>query len=101
VARFQAQNGTLVTNMRHERIELSGTIHRLLSYLDGSRDRAALLGLLERWAAEGVIQLRQEEKPAEEAEQAGQTSEFDEGTDLAEMLDSRLHQLAHAALLVG
>ncbi len=101
VARFQAQNGTLVTNLRHERIDLAGTAHRLLPYLDGSRDWAALLGLLEGWVAEGVIKRQQIDEAIKDTEQAGQSPELDKSSALDRMLNSSLHQLARAALLVS
>jgi methyltransferase-like protein/SAM-dependent methyltransferase len=93
VARLQAQTGTKVTNMRHERINLNGISCHLLRYLDGSHDRAALLDVLEGLAVEGVIEVRQDDEPVKDAEQARIT--------LDGMLDSQLHRLARAALLVG
>jgi methyltransferase-like protein len=92
VARLQAQNGNKVTNLRHERIELAGTCYHLLRYLDGSRDRAALLDALAGLVAEGVIEVQQDDKPVKDVKQARGV--------LAEALDSKLCQLARAALLV-
>jgi methyltransferase-like protein/SAM-dependent methyltransferase len=100
VARFQAMNGSTVTNLRHERIHLAGPAYHLLRYLDGSRDRPVLLSVLEGLAAEGVIALEQAGEPAESVERTRQSPEPGEGGVLAEVLDSSLHQLARAALLV-
>jgi methyltransferase-like protein len=96
VARFQAKTSVLVTNLRHERIELTGLSYRLLSYLDGSRDRVALIDIMKKWVAEGIIELEQDEESVEDGEPRGR----DEESILAEMLDSRLRRLAKAALLV-
>ena len=45
LARWQAQRGVLVTNLRHTTVELEDIVDRyLLLSLDGRRDRAALIG---------------------------------------------------------
>ena len=93
VARFQAQTGTRVTNLRHERVNLDGVSCHLLRHLDGSRDRAALLDALEELVAEGIIEVQQDNEPVKDVGQAK--------TILDGMLDSKLCQLACAALLVG
>jgi SAM-dependent methyltransferase len=46
VARLQAAEGGLVTNLRHYSVQLDDPGRRLLRHLDGSRDRAALLAVL-------------------------------------------------------
>jgi methyltransferase-like protein/SAM-dependent methyltransferase len=45
--RHQATRGVFVTNLRHENIKLSFDIASLLPLLDGTRDRAALVELME------------------------------------------------------
>jgi hypothetical protein len=100
VARSQAQRGPLVTNLRHERVKLTGLAHCLLPHLDGSQDRAALVGLLEKWVAEGVVELQPDGAP-DENEGTGAVPHPPGETDLAEMLESRLRQIARAALLMG
>jgi methyltransferase-like protein/SAM-dependent methyltransferase len=97
VARYLTETGVLVTNLRHERIDLTGLAHRLLRYLDGSRDRADLMDIMKEWVAAGIIELKQDE----EADENEEPQERDEESILAEMLDARLRQLANAALLVG
>jgi len=99
VARLQAQKGSRVTNLRHERIELSGINYHLLPHLDGSRDRAALVEVLERLAAEGRIDLEGEDKPVEEGD--GQSVDPGQARPLPDLLDSKLGQLARAALLLS
>ncbi len=46
VARYQAARGHEVTNLRHERVALDGTIRALLPHLDGHHDHATLATLL-------------------------------------------------------
>jgi methyltransferase-like protein/SAM-dependent methyltransferase len=101
VARLQAQRGAKVTNLRHERVDLDETGHHLLPYLDGSRGRAELVGVLERLAAEGDIKPWQDTEADQELEQAGPGPQPEGETTWAEILDSKLRRFAGAALLVG
>jgi methyltransferase-like protein len=92
VARLNAATRGPVTNARHERVRLNEISLHLLPYLDGSRDRAALLEIVEGLVAQGLIA----------AEHDGGSAEAAEHEDTpAEMLDSVLQQLANAALMVG
>jgi methyltransferase-like protein len=91
--RFQARQGDTVTNLRHERVNLDEASYRLLTLLDGSRDRAALLAVLQGELARGALTVRQGDEVVQDVEQAGQI--------LAQELDARLERLANAALLVG
>lgn len=93
VARLQAQREAYVTNMRHERINLDKSNHRLLPYLDGSRDRVALVDILERWVAEDTLDVEKGGQPVTDAVELRQV--------LTEMLALKLEQLAHVALLVA
>ena len=52
LVRLQAREGALVTNLRHEPVELDDRARLLVSLVDGTRDRAQLLELLAD-AAEG------------------------------------------------
>jgi methyltransferase-like protein len=92
VARLNAATRGPVTNVRHERVRLNEVSYYLMPYLDGSRDRAALLKVMEKWEAQGHPEEKQEGQPAED--------EGQESTP-AGLLDSMLQQLANAALLVG
>ncbi len=92
VARLNAATRGPVTNVRHERVRLNEISYYLMPYLDGSRDRAALLEIMEKWEAQGHTEEKQEGQPAEDA---GELS------TPAGLLDSVLQQLANAALLVG
>jgi methyltransferase-like protein/SAM-dependent methyltransferase len=46
LARYQAEQQTVVTNLLHERVKLTQLQRCLLPYLDGTRDRAALREVL-------------------------------------------------------
>jgi methyltransferase-like protein len=93
IARFQQQNGLPVTNMYHYRVTLGEISGNLIGYVDGSRDRAALLDILTKLKTEGILTVEQDGQPVEEAGLVKQA--------LVETLDSQLHQMAQAALLVG
>ncbi len=93
VARFQAKRNTRITNLRHELIQLEGLSHYLLSYLDGSWSRAALLKVLQNLLIEGTIEVEQDGKPLK--------APADIKRALPEMLEAALRSLADAALLVG
>lgn len=60
LARYQAQRGGNLTNLRHEQIEVdSGSLQRrLLPLVDGTRDRTALLKVLLDWAESGQVTVR-------------------------------------------
>lgn len=93
VARFQAQVSPIVTNMRHERVNLDGFNRYLLRQLDGTRDRAALLRrFLEGPVADGVLRVQRDGRPVEEPEAVERL--------LEEALERNLHGLAQTALLV-
>jgi methyltransferase-like protein/SAM-dependent methyltransferase len=92
VARLDAEKRGPVTNVRHERVRLNEFSYYLLPYLDGSRDRAALLEIMERRGTQGRMEEGQEDRPADDGGQ--------ESTP-AELLGTVLQQLANAALLVG
>lgn len=93
VARLQAQREAYVTNMRHERINLDKINFRLLPYLDGSHDRAALVDILERWVAEDTLDVEKEGRPVTDAAEIRQV--------LSDLLALKLEQLGRAALLVS
>jgi methyltransferase-like protein len=80
LARWQAQRGALVTNLRHTTMELDDVVDRyLLLSLDGQCDRAALIGGLREF-------LHSRGEPPESL--------------TAEALDVRLERLAKQALLL-
>ncbi len=83
LARQQVQISPIVSNLRHERVELDPFAHVLLPYLDGQHDRAALLHEL-RQIENLMSQLSDEDDP----DQA-----------LANELTRALNWLARTALL--
>lgn len=93
VARWLAERGPEVTNLRHEPVKLHPFIHRLVTLLDGQMDRPALLQKLDELLAAGVIQVEQNDRPVEELAEARKL--------LPEMLESSLQAVADAALLVS
>ncbi|MDX6629276.1 MAG: hypothetical protein QOH00_1522, partial [Gaiellales bacterium] len=77
MARLQAQEGPMVANLRHEATTLDDPARVLVTLLDGTRDRAALLTDLERRMT-GVAR-----------------------ADLAVWLEASLTELARSALLLA
>lgn len=92
VARFQTQDGTVVTNLWHKRVRLDPLQRHLLRHLDGTRDRTALLNDLTSLVTEGVLTVQQEGGPVEDSSVTR--------TILAQGLEQHLHILAQAALLI-
>jgi methyltransferase-like protein len=91
VARYQAQHGQSITNMRHERITLDELSAQLLTYLDGSRDRSTLCAAL---AALDKMEIQHRDGAV--VEDAAEIK-----VALTEVLAKKLDQFAQAALLVG
>jgi methyltransferase-like protein len=92
-ARYQAQNGLPVTNLYHQGVTMGEVPRHLLVYLDGSRDRTALLDVLVELAAQGILEVKQDDQPVEDVELVRRILEGE--------LDTQLRQMAQAALLVG
>lgn len=93
VARWLAERGPEVTNLRHEPVRLHPFIHHLVRLLDGHTDRPALLQKLAELLAAGMIQVEQNDRPVEDLAEARKL--------LPEMLESSLQAVADAALLVS
>jgi methyltransferase-like protein/SAM-dependent methyltransferase len=89
VARLQAQSSTKVTNLRHERVNLSELERYLLVHMDGSRDLPALVESLEA----GPLAARRDGQPVQDAGSPAET--------LAQEVEGRVRGLGRAALLVG
>jgi methyltransferase-like protein/SAM-dependent methyltransferase len=101
VARFQAKTNAVVTNLRHERIELSRLAHHLLPYLDGSRDRSALLDVLAALVEEHPDLLQPTDETTDDAGQIDERQEPYVTPAQDEILERKLRQFAQAALLVS
>lgn len=89
VARAQAEDGQLVTTLRHTRQLLNDLEAHLLPQLDGTRDRSELLNVLTKLIDEGVLVVRQD-APEETTRRW-----------LAEEIERVLRQLAGAGLLIA
>ncbi len=96
VVRYQAEHGSTITNLRHEFIALDpNALHlRLLPYLDGKHDRAALLDVLTSWTAEGKIGVRDDD-----GKLVTNTKQLNSILDLN--LDAILHWITRESLLVS
>jgi SAM-dependent methyltransferase len=94
LARLQAADGAVVTNLLGTGVKLEGSLAReLLVLLDGSRDRAQLLRELTDRVASGTIRLTHSGAPVDNPRLAAGL--------LAEGLDAKLRQLGRMALLTG
>ncbi|MBN1402766.1 MAG: class I SAM-dependent methyltransferase [Anaerolineae bacterium] len=92
VARYGARTGALVTNLRHERVQLEPLDRLIIQRLDGEHNRQALLAeLLAGPVAQGAITLARGGQPGEDPVELREIA--------AEEIDNRLTWLAHAALL--
>jgi methyltransferase-like protein/2-polyprenyl-3-methyl-5-hydroxy-6-metoxy-1,4-benzoquinol methylase len=93
LARRQARAGVLVTSQRRRVLKLDDPVALfLLRHLDGSRDRASLVRLLEWEVAEGSLDLVVDGKAVEPERMA---------VVLESLLDHHLRKMAEYALLVG
>jgi methyltransferase-like protein len=92
-ARFQAEAGTRVTNLRHEVVNLDDLGRHLLRHLDGTHDRGTLLEVLLRLVAERGLVVQRHGRPVTDATHLRGV--------LAEGLEAKLGVLAGEALLSG
>ena len=82
-----------VTSMAHKQVDMADIPRHLLPYLDGSRDRAALLDVLLDLQAQDILEITQDDQPIEDAEQIRHI--------LTAEIELRLNQMAQVGLLVG
>ncbi|MBZ0300649.1 MAG: class I SAM-dependent methyltransferase [Anaerolineae bacterium] len=90
LALLQVQNVPLVSNLRHEQVELDGLAYAVLRLLDGQHDRAAIIDALYALIESGKGAPPQPNMTPEEVRQA-----------LARDLERTLRWMARASLLVG
>jgi methyltransferase-like protein len=95
LARLQAGQGNVVTNLRHEPAKLDRFAHRMLPLLDGTRDRRMLVDELARDAAEGRLDV----PPQGGAERLTGEPALRQALDRA--LDAALSAVARSALLIA
>jgi hypothetical protein len=90
--RLQVESGLGVVNRRHEPVALDDLSRNLLRFLDGERDRAALLTVLAEEAVKGNLSVFQGGIPTGQRESTT--------VILEQVLDQSLNRLARCALLV-
>ena len=93
LARLQAAEGMVVTNLRHQRVQLGALDHELLRHLDGRRQREALAEALREALAAGRLTITNDAGPIPAQ---SQTPEL-----VAEILEQGLASLARQALLIA
>jgi methyltransferase-like protein/SAM-dependent methyltransferase len=92
-ARLQTNARGGVTNLWHHLVDLNDFQLLTLRYLDGSRDRSALIDALMARVADGSFNVAYEGKPIEDRDQLRRL--------LGDTLEPSLRQLARCALLVA
>jgi methyltransferase-like protein len=94
LARLQLRKGIAIATLRHQPLKIEDPLSRqLILFLDGTRDRAALLKDLNEWAKSGGITVRSNGLTA-----AGTD---DTSKRLRDGLDANLNNLARLAVLVA
>jgi len=92
LARWQIKQSNQVTNLRCETVVIEDpTCSYVLPYLDGTRDRHALVELFHTWIKQGLLEIQTE--PGVEL--------TDLPTLLGQLLDAALQRIAKYALLVA
>lgn len=93
LVRLQAANGVLVTNQRHRVLKMDDSTARfLLTQLDGTRDRAALVRVMEKEVLAGHLNVSVDGKPVERNRLP---------TVLQALLEHNLKKMAEYALLIA
>lgn len=96
LARHLAGYGPHVVSLRHDTVTLEDDVsHQLVKYLDGTRNRADLLALLERLVQEGVLVVH----PAE-GQPTGSANGAHSREVLEQALDRSMRQLARSGIIV-
>ena len=91
-ARHQAKAGTIVTNLKHQRVQLGALDHELLCYLDGNRNHHALKTLLDNAITTGRLTIQNDSGPFPSDERTFALT--------AELLEHGLSNLARQFLLM-
>jgi hypothetical protein len=101
LARHQSAAGSAITNLRHRVVELAEGDRLVLGYLDGTLDRPALLGALERAAGDGKLPCDGDASfDGDAPKPCGSSVPGGRCTPSAEWLEASLKRLATCALLV-
>jgi methyltransferase-like protein/trans-aconitate methyltransferase len=69
IARWQARFGSLITNRKHEAIQLGPFERQMLELLDGTNDLEQIVGSLQRRSAEGRFAIIDREQPVTDPQQ--------------------------------
>jgi hypothetical protein len=94
LARYQAEQGRqVVANLRQQKVELDQLEHHILRHLDGQHSQPDLVELTAKLVVAGELELKQEEQPVTNLEQAREI--------LTRLIDERLHWMARVGLLEG
>jgi methyltransferase-like protein len=93
LAAYQANNGSLVVNQRHELVKLDPVSKELVKVLDGTRNRDELLEYLAQCAAKGALVLEESGRKITETKKIKDTLEA--------AMEKAMSTLASSALLVG
>jgi len=91
--RFQASQGTRVTNLRHESLRINDVERRMLELLDGARARREVIEKLDVAVASGELTLKRGDQPI--------TNPTDRLDQLGRFYDQLLPQFGKRALLVA
>ncbi len=100
LARLEAKTGKELTNLRCELLNVENSLGlRILPYLDGTRDQAALVDLMVEWIEKGELQVNFE--PHENAPQTDFTLTNEQLRQiLSQILVDSLQGIAKAAVLI-
>ena len=93
LARVQLRNGNRVTNRRHHSVEMDALHRQVLTALDGSRDRNALVELLTDLVREGMPLVDENGQSVSEPNHVREV--------LGRAIDAALTRFARGAMLVG
>ncbi len=93
LARWQAQRGAMVTNRKHESVQLDYFDQQILQLLDGARDGSQLVEHLAAAAQAGRLLVLENQQPIQDPQRMRQA--------LSGILPSSLARLARLAFLVG
>jgi methyltransferase-like protein/predicted O-methyltransferase YrrM len=93
LARYQATYSTWLTNQRHERVDVNPVSRVILSYLDGTNDRPAIVAKLTGHVIKGELDMQQGGKPIADPDEIGR--------HVAAALDRVLASMAARCVLVA
>ena len=91
-ARHQAQQSMIVTNLRHQRVQLGALDHEVLQLLDGTRNRESLVPLLDAALDSGRLTIQNASGPLSASDRTPAL--------IAEILEQSLISVARQALLL-